>query len=418
MPGAAMTTVEPVLRDLVRIEDPQFYLDDPFPLFARMRAEAPVFYYEPLDTFVLTKHEDIRFVNRNPAIFSNARGIFLNDVKYQPAQTDGPTMTDSFFPPGGEQIGTADPPRHHELRRVVSSAFSARALQLMDDEIRGYCAELVEQIQPGAVTDWMELVGILPIRVGSLLIGLPDADRDQVRHWSDELEKLGGDLTLEELQSAVAEFATLRSYIVENIEVKRAAPGRDLLSTLLEAELDDRKVSEANVIMFAMTMLAAGSDTTRALLAGMVWALAKHPGQLARVVADRSLVPGAVEEALRWVTPARAFLRTATRDTQIRGHIVREGQHVYNMYMAANRDEDVFPHPETFDVARPENDLHQAFGIGTHVCIGARLVRLEAGILLNALLDRFPRFKLAAEPVPVQHMIRNSWHDMPVVFGP
>ncbi len=412
-----MTTVEPALRDLVRIEDPQFYLDDPFPLFARMRAEAPVFYYEPLDTFVLTRHEDIRFVNRNPAIFSNARGIFLNDVKYQQAQTDGPTMTDSFFPPEGEQIGTADPPRHHELRRVVSPAFSARCLQLMQDEIRGYCAELVDQIEPGAVTDWMELAGILPIRAGSLLIGLPDADRDQVRHWSDELEKLGGDLTLEELQSAAGEFATLRSYIVENIEAKRAAPAHDLLSTLLEAELDDRKVSEANVIMFAMTMLAAGSDTTRALLAGMVWALAKHPGQLARVVADRSLGPGAVEEALRWVTPARAFLRTATRDTEIRGQVVRDGQHVYNMYMAANRDEEVFPHPETFDLARPENDLHQAFGIGTHVCIGARLVRLEAGILLNALLDRFPRFELAAEPIPVQHMIRNSWHDMPVVFG-
>jgi cytochrome P450 len=114
MPGAAMTTVEPALRDLVRIEHPQFYLDDPFPVFARMRAEAPVWYYEPLDTFVLTKHEDIRFVNRNPAVFSNARGIFLNDVKYaQAAQAGGPTITDSFFPPGGEQIGTTDPPRHH-----------------------------------------------------------------------------------------------------------------------------------------------------------------------------------------------------------------------------------------------------------------------------------------------------------------
>ena len=413
-----MTTVESALRDLVRIEDPQFYLDDPFPVFARMRAEAPVWYYEPLDTFVLTKHQDIRFVNRTPAMFSNARGIFLNDVKYQQvAQAAGPTITDSFFPPGGEQIGTTDPPRHHELRRVASPAFSARALQLMDNEIRGYCAELVDSIEPGAVTDWMELAGILPVRVGSLLIGLPDADRDQVRHWSDELEKLGGDLTLGELRSAAAEFATLRSYIVGNIEAKRTAPGRDLLSTLLEAELDDRQVSEANVVMFAMTMLAAGSDTTRALLAGLVWALAKHPRELARVAADRSLVPGAVEEALRWVTPARAFLRTATIDTEIRGQVVREGQHVYNMYMAANRDEDVFPNPETFDVGRPENDLHLAFGIGTHVCIGARLVRLEAGMLLNALLDRFSHFELAAEPVPVRHMIRNSWHDMPVIFG-
>src|SRR5260370_3399407 len=142
-------------------------------------------------------------------------------------------MTDSFSPRGGEEIEPTDPPRHHELRRVVTPAFSARALQLMEDEIRGYCAELVDQIEPGAVTDWMELAGILPIRVGSLLIGLPDADRDQVRHWSDELEKLGGDLSLEELQSAAAEFATLRRYIVENIEAKRAAPGHDLPSPLL-----------------------------------------------------------------------------------------------------------------------------------------------------------------------------------------
>ena len=125
---------------------------------------------------------------------------------------------------------------------MVSPAFSARALQLMEDEIHGYCAELVDQIEPGAVTDWMELAGILPIRVGSLLIGLPDADRDQVRHWSDELEKLGGDLTLEELQSAAAEFATLRSYIVDNVEAKRAAPGQDLLSTLLEAEQEALKI--------------------------------------------------------------------------------------------------------------------------------------------------------------------------------
>jgi cytochrome P450 len=404
------------LSELVRIEDPQFYLEDPYPVFARLRAEDPVFHYPPLDTYVLTRHDDIRYVNRHPELFSNARGIFLNDVKYRAASAGAPTITDSFFPPDGEQIGTTDPPRHHELRRVVSPAFAARALELMDGEIRRFAAELVERIEPDTVTDWMELAGTLPIRTGSLLIGLPDADAAQVRHWSDELEKLGGDLTLEELQAAAGEFATLRDYIVQNLEAKRSARGNDLLSTLLEAELDDRKVSEANVIMFAMTMLAAGSDTTRALLAGMVWALAHHPDQLARLAADRSLVPGAVEEALRWVTPARAFLRTATADTSVSGTTVREGEHVYLMYMSANRDEAVFRQADRFDIARTENELHLAFGIGTHVCIGARLVRLEAGILLNALLDRFPRWELAAEPVPVVHVIRNSWHDMPVVF--
>src|SRR5271169_684149 len=131
MSGAAMTTVEPALRDLVRIEDPRFYLDDPFPVFARMRREAPVFYYEPLDTFVLTKHEDVRYVNRTPEHYSNAQGIFLNDIKYQ-GQTDE-TITDSFFPKGGEQIGTTDPPRHRQLRRVISPAFTGRVMANMDE---------------------------------------------------------------------------------------------------------------------------------------------------------------------------------------------------------------------------------------------------------------------------------------------
>jgi cytochrome P450 len=402
------------LQELAQIEDPQFYLDDPYPVFARMRAEQPVFYYEPLDTFVLTRHEDIRYVNRTPELFSNAHGIFLNDVKY--AGQGDMTLTDSFFPADGEQIGTTDPPRHHELRRVISPSFSVGTLERMDAAIHGYVAELIDQITPGQPIDWMTLAGVLPVRVGSLQIGLPDADISQVRHWSDELEKLGGDLTLDQLKAAAAEFSTLRSYLVEQFEAKRGNPGDDLLSTLLAAELDNEKLSEANVVMFAMTMMAAGSDTTRALLAGMVWALAKHPEQLEKLVADRSLLPGAVEEALRWVTPARAFLRTATADTELRGQQIKKGQHVYLMYMAANRDEDVFDRADEFDIERKANPLQLAFGIGTHVCIGARLVRMETGILLNALLDNFTRFELISEPTPVVHVIRNSWENMPVTF--
>ena len=272
------------------------------------------------------------------------------------------------------------------------------------------------RVIPEVTTDWIEPASLLPIRVACLLIGLPDLDTAQVRRWSDELEKLGGDLGLDELEAAAREFSTLRDYILEQFEAKRAKPGDDLLSTLLAAELDNERLSEANVVMFATTMLAAGSDTTRSLLAGMPWALANHPDQLERVVSDRSLVPGAVEESLRWVSPARAFFRTATQDTEIRGQEIRAGQRVYLMYMAANRDEDVFSHPETFDISRPENNQHLAFGLGTHVCIAASLVRLEAGILLNELLDRFPRFELAGEPTSVIHIIRNGWEKMPIVF--
>jgi cytochrome P450 len=406
------------LRELVKIEEPRFYLEDGYPVFARLRREAPVFYYEPLDTFVLTKHRHIREVASNPQVWSNARGLFLNDVKYAAQMAEsGQSVTDSFFPKGGEQVGTADPPRHAELRRVLAPAFSARALSRMEDALRSYCRELLDDIVPGEPVDWMEKVAaVLPIRAGSLLIGLPDADTARVRHWSDELEKLGGDLTLEQLQAAAAEFQSLQAYITENAEIKRANPGNDLLSSLLEAELDNDRLSMANVVMFAMTMIAAGSDTTRALLAGTIWALANHPDQLAKLVADRSLIPNAIEESMRWVTPARAFLRTAVCDTAIDGTPIAEGQHVYLMYMSGNRDEDVFPDPERFDITRPESTLQLAFGSGAHVCAGSRLVRTEAAILLDELLNRFTRVELCEEPTPVVHVIRNSWTDMKVVF--
>jgi cytochrome P450 len=406
------------LRELVKIEDPHFYLDDGYPVFARLRREAPVFYYEPLDTFVLTKHRHIREVAANPQLWSSAHGIFLNDVKYAAQMAEsGESLTDSFFPKGGEQVGTTDPPRHAELRRVLAPAFSARALARMEDVIRGHCRELLDTIVDGEPVDWMEKVAaILPIRASSLLIGLPEADTDQVRHWSDELEKLGGDLTLEELQAAAAQFQSLQEYIIENAELKRVEPGNDLLSSLLTAELDNDKVSMPNVVMFAMTMLAAGSDTTRALLAGIIWALAEHPDQMAKLVADRSLIAGTIEESMRWVTPARAFLRTAMQDTEIDGVPIKAGQHVYLMYMSGNRDEDVFAEPEHFDISRAEAGQQLGFGSGAHVCAGSRLVRTEATILLEELLDRFSRVELLKEPSPVVHVIRNSWSDMEVVF--
>ncbi|MES9537708.1 cytochrome P450 [Actinomadura sp. NPDC000600] len=405
-----------VAAPTVPIEDPHFYLADPWPTFDWMRREQPFYYYEPLDTFVLTRHADINAVTRRAAEFVSSRGLFLNDVKYAD-QAGGELLTDSFFPKGGEQVGTTDPPRHQELRRVIAPAFSPRALERMRGTLTGVVRDLVRGIGSGEVTDWIPAASAVPIVAATHLIGLPDTDVERVQHWSDELEKLGADLTFDELRAAATEFQGLQRYIVDSIEAKRRSPGgEDLLTVLLEAELDQKKVSEANVVMFAMTMLAAGSDTTRALLAGLVHELAQRPDQWQRLREDRSLVPLAIEETLRWVTPARAFLRTAVEDIELEGQLIREGQHVYLMYMAANRDETVFPDPYRFDVGRAESVKHLSFSSGAHVCAGSRLVRLEAPIVLNALLDEFSAVELAAPATPVVHIIRNSWTAMPVRF--
>ncbi|MGW4912910.1 cytochrome P450 [Streptomyces sp. NPDC004270] len=401
----------------VPIEDPGFYVDDPWPAFARMQEDASFYYHEPLDTFVVTRHADIRAIAGLPEIFVSSKGLFLNDVKYQ-AQAGDELITDSFFPKGGEQVGTTDPPRHAELRRVMAPAFSAEAIRRLREALTPDVRELVAGMAPDTVVDWVSYAGLVPINAAIRMIGLPHTEIDRVRFWSDELEKLAGDVTFEELRAAAAEFQSLQRFIVENLEAKRRDPGDgDLLTVLLTAELDRTNVSEANVVMFAMTMLAAGNDTTRSLLAGLVHQLALHPDQWELLRRDRSLVPAAVEETLRYVTPARAMLRTATEDVEIDGRPIRAGQHVYLMYMAANRDESVFPDAHRYDVTRGESVKHLAFGAGIHHCMGARLVRAEAPIVLDALLDRFSGVTLAGDPAPVMNHIRNGWTSMPVVFG-
>jgi cytochrome P450 len=254
------------------------------------------------------------------------------------------------------------------------------------------------------------------MRVAASLIGVPESDLPQIMRWADALEQVGGDLGLEELKAAGREFSAMRGYIIEHFERKKTEPGDDLLSVLATAEVDSEKLSEDNVQMLTMLVLAAGSDTTRSMLCGMIDAFAHYPEQYQAVRADRSLVPGAIEESLRWSTPARAFMRTATQDTEIRGQKIAAGQHLYMLYMAGNHDEEIFPHPERFDVGRKENIHQLSFGFGTHVCIAAALVRLEGQILLNAMLDRFSSVDLAGEPVPVIALLRNGWTEMSAVF--
>lgn len=401
----------------VPIEDPQFYIDDPWPTFRWMQDEAPMYHYAPLDTFVLTRHRDIRDATIRHQDFVNSRGIFLADVKYR-GQGDAATVTDSFFPKDGEQVGTSDPPRQQELRRMIAPAFSMPAMDAVMAGVQGRSAAMVANIAPGENVDWIPLAADVPITAACHLIGLPDTDHERVQHWSDLLEQLGGDLSFEEISAAASKFASLQEYIVENVErlQKSGHRGLDLLSVLLEAELDNDKVHLGNVVMFAMTALAAGSDTTRAMLAGIVYCLADNPDQWRLLRDDRRLVPNAVEEVIRWVTPARAFLRVAAHDTEFNGTPIREGQGLYMMYMAANRDEREFPDGGRFNVTRHNASRHLAFGAGPHLCAGMRLARRQGEMMLNLLLDRFSGVEKTDVAVPVRHIIRNSWERMPVAF--
>jgi len=404
---------------VVPIEDPEFYTTDPWPTFAWMRRERPFYYYAPLDTFVVTRQRDIHEITDQADVFVNSRGLFLADIKYA-SQSGDAGVTNAFFPEGGEQVGTTDAPRHHDLRRVIMPAFSVAAMEEVQVPVAAQAAALLDGVTPGTPVDWMELAAQIPITAACHLIGLPATDHGRVQFWSDELEKLGGDLTLEQIQAAAAEFQSLQAYITEQVELKKSGPvtGKDLLSVLLTAELDGKTVSHANVVMFAMTALAAGGDTSRSMLGGLVHCFAEHPDQWDLLRKDRSLLRNAVEEVLRWVTPARAFVRTAIRDITVGGQAIREGQHVYLLYMAANRDEAAFEDADRFDITREDTAKHMAFGAGPHACAGSRLARMQGRAVLEALLDRFSRIELAGPATPVRgHLIRNSWTSMPAVFS-
>jgi cytochrome P450/ferredoxin len=189
------------------------------------------------------------------------------------------------------------------------------------------------------------------------------------------------------------------------------------MSVLLSEELDGAPLSEPRLLTYCHQVLSVGNDTTRSLLASFAIALAQHPDQRDLLAADRTLMPAAIEEALRWSTPGRGFVRTATRDTEIAGRPIRAGQRIYLLYAAGNFDPAVFPHPRRFDIRRDTDQPHMAFGFGPHVCIAAQLVRLVTALLFGELLDRYPRFELAGRPEPIRHVLRNGWLTAPIVFG-
>ena len=405
------------LKDLVRIEDVSFYMDDPFPVYARLRREQPVFYYEPLDIFVLSRGEDIRWASRHPEIFSSAQGLMLSHLRLPSAL--GVDIRSAFFDPEGEPFFFTDPPRHRQLRRIVSPAFSPVGVASLENDIRAAARGLVDTIEPGEPVEYVtEIAGKLPVLVQARLLGVPTEDFEQIRVWTEALELISGgmiNLATEEIAAAARTFATMKDFFREQFKIKRRQPGDDLISTLLSADLDGEPLSEARMLNYCLIFMGS-TDTTRALLSGLAFGLATNPDQLAALAADRSLMKAAVEEGLRWTTPARGFIRTVTQDTEIRGQVIRAGQHVYLLDVSANYDEETYPDPQRFDISRGPDLAHMSFGYGVHTCIAAPMVRIETAIFFNEILDRYPSLEIAGQPRRVAQIVRQGWEELPLRF--
>jgi len=353
--------------------DARAFAGDPFPAYARLRAEAPVARNAEVGFWVLSKHADVLAASTDPSTFCSRQGILLFEIGADYASP--PTMMHT------------DPPEHTRYRALAQPGFTPSLIRSLEPAVRVRARALLAEIEPEVARDVVAPVTVpFPLQIIAELLGIPDEEWPRFHLWSEAVIPGATDWPEDERQSLQAEMVT---YLVGEAKARRDAPRDDLVSALAAAEVEGERLSDDELAMFLVQLLVAGNETSRNMLSGGLVALADHPDQWRALRGDRRLVAPAVEEFLRWTTPVVYFMRTATRDVDVRGERIGAGEPVVLLYASANRDDDQFgPSADRFDVARSPNH-HMAFGFGPHFCIGAALARLEGRVLLEELLDRF-----------------------------
>jgi cytochrome P450 len=386
----------------IPLHSPDFYAGDPYPAYRELRATAPVCWNDVTKFWALLKYEDIRFVSSSPALFTSTKGITIPDLAMPSPVQEG-------------NLIFSDPPRHRQLRKLINSGFTRRRVAVLEPKIREIVRGILDGIEPGSVHEFAEEIAApLPTRMIAELIGAPPDDWEQFRAWSDAATGTADPEI--ELDWFVA-MGQLFEYFQKLIAARRAEPRNDLLSVLAEAEIDEHRLTDEDLLNFAFLLLVAGNETTRNLIALGTLALISHPGQRRLLVENPALIPSAVEEMLRWNSPVVHMARTAVADVEIRGQRIAEGDVVVMLYGSANRDEDVFgSDSEEFKVTRHPNP-HIAFGCGEHSCVGAQLARLEATVMFEELLGRFPKLELVGDVDRMRATMVPGVKRMPVRLG-
>lgn len=351
---------------------------DPFPHFGRMRDAAPVFHDEPSGTWHVFRYEDVQRVLSDHASFSSRMG------------GDDPSETGQLF---ASSLITTDPPRHRQLRSLVTQAFTPKAVDALAPRISELAEELLDRTAPLGTADLIaELAYPLPVIVISELMGIPAEDRDRFKRWSDVIVSQTRSGPADEDHRGTN--VEMTEYFLNLIEQRRSRPGNDLISNLLKAEIDGQKLSVVELLGFCALLLVAGNETTTNLIGNAVLCFTEVPGTVDRLLTEPSRLPQAIEEVLRFRSPVQSMYRVAVADTTLAGVPVPAGAPLVAWIGSANRDERQFPHPARFDIDR-DQIRHLAFGHGIHFCLGAPLARLEARIALEALLSRLPGLDLA-----------------------
>jgi cholest-4-en-3-one 26-monooxygenase len=383
---------------------------EPHDQFDRLRREAPVFWHpEPDDTgfWAVTKHADVVAVSRDSATYSSELGgAFI------------PTQDEEALLSLRLTILMMDPPKHHRYRRLVSRGFTPRMISALVEEIDRRAARVIDEVcEKGEVEFVEEIAAQVPVQMICEMIGLEKEQWPRMFELSNQLigSRDDPDYQGEDPMMASMEVYALCDAVAAD---RRANPRDDLMTALVEAEVDGERLSDAELNLFFITLIVAGNETTRNLINHSMVALIDHPDQAQRLRVDPSLWDTAVDEMLRWGSSIHNFRRTATRDTELRGVPIKEGDKVVIYYASANRDEDVFPDPHTFDVGRTANEHVTFGGGGEHFCLGASLARAEIKATMRQLVTRLPDMELAGPPARLHSDFVNGIKTMPVRFTP
>ena len=383
--------------------DPALYASgDPFALYAALRRTEPVCWvdHERGGFWAVTTHPEVSHIGADPSGFCSSRGILTDEIGT--TYETPPTMMHT------------DPPQHTRYRRLVQPGFKPSMVRLMEAGVTAKATALLDEIQGGLAYDVVQNLSIpFPLLVICELLGVDGSQWPRFFDWSEAV--IPGEVEQTEEQRAAYQIE-MWEYLIGVAEERRKAPADDLVSVLATVGSDPdsggEELSEAELAMFLIQLLVAGNETTRNLISGGLVALAENPDQWAALQADRSLIPAAIEELLRWTTPVISFMRTATAATAIRGVEVAAGDPVLLVYASANRDEEVFgPDAGELRIDRHPNP-HVSFGFGPHFCLGAALARLEGRVVLGGLLERFDALSLAGPvertPSPVIAGVRRA----------
>jgi hypothetical protein len=367
---------------------------DPYPAYRRLRESAPIRWNRWQRSWLLSRYDDVAAVLRDPR-FTTDRRALLPFRLMRRASRRHPDFVNLL----DRNLLMLDGEEHRRVRSLVSKAFTPRRVEALRPRVEAIVAELLD-----AAAAWGELELVrdlahpLPVIVIAELLGVPLADRDRFRAWSNDVVQILDLLSGREgLRPAWRGAHGLAGYFRALLAERRRAPADDLLSAMLAAEEGGEALGEADLLALSALLLAAGHETTTNLIGNAVLALLRHPDEKKRLLDDPSLVPGAVEELLRFDSPVQVTDRVVTEDLDFRGHAFRRGQLAVCLLGAANHDPARFPEPERLDVTRADRG-HLAFGLGPHVCLGAPLARLEAEVALAGLLRRFPHFHGPGEP--------------------